>query len=193
MWGVLTDKGIIIRKTVDPASKVHTAMRFNTNENELDTSICSVPATVTKANISVMTGRAKETGLGPNVLTIRLHRPAQQYTSTSSDVSIGVQRASSDIISGRNAGSLSSPSTKRRKSIFTFGSPASPNDKDGKQPSRRRSTALLSPFSNGQLQSSYVDMLEFGVDSADELKHWLEAIISVAGAERLSHFEEPLN
>ena len=194
MWGILTDRGIIVRKTVDPSSKVHAALQFGATD---DTSASS-PGLITSSNVTVKKGRPLSEGsvavkgealggLGPFLLSVHLASLPVHLRSTSSDNGITVQRAFSDTSAANVSGNVASPQqgTKRRKSIFSFSSSAgSTDDNDGTQVPRRRSGPRIftSHSSTPPQHSGNVDMLVFGVDSADILDEWFNAIVEITGS-----------
>ena len=191
VWGVLTEEGILVRKTEDPSSKVHAAMRFFGANNSSGSAGLDSPRNVSVA-VNCRSGGTQSAslnshpvdsaeGLGPHVLFVSLTSVAVNDGTTSESSPVSVKRVASDSVA---VGVAVDQGTPRRKSLFSFSGPSGEDEKNGRRHSnRRRSVSMLAaslggatPRGNPCEPYGNVDAIEFGVNSAALLEQWRQAI-----------------
>lgn len=184
----------MVRKTEDPASKVHAAMRFFSAINNSDG-----VATGSPRNVSVVVNCRNSTtqspafnsqpvdsveGLGPHVVFVSLTSSAR---TTAESSPVAVKRVASDSVA---VGAAVDQGTPRRKSLFSFGGPSIEGEQIGRRHSnRRRSVSMLAASLGGAAYRGNpsephgnVVAIEFGVDSVAVLEQWRQAIGGVVDA-----------
>ena len=168
---MITEHGMVVRKTVDPLSKVHVEVLFRNPDGSKCTCIVVDRIVSTSAD-----------ELGPFALVIKVDC---KDTSEDSD-KIVAKRVLSDTSGTAKKECAISPEQggKRRHSVFSVlrspaGGGVSEDHHDDVNGGRRRSVTMFSHFGSTSHTNSDVCILEFSLESEDVMQLWLDTISSI--------------